>query len=81
MADKPNILVIWDDDIGIANLSCYSRGLMGYLYHNYIALAASVIIVPFLETFKEFPPRQKPGSFSLGQALQRMQEVGSGSSH
>jgi arylsulfatase A-like enzyme len=28
--DKPNILVIWGDDIGIANLSCYSHGLMGY---------------------------------------------------
>ena len=30
MADKPNILVIWGDDIGISNLSCYSDGLMGY---------------------------------------------------
>jgi arylsulfatase len=27
---KPNILVIWGDDIGITNLSCYSSGLMGY---------------------------------------------------
>ena len=26
---KPNILVIWGDDIGITNLSCYSDGLMG----------------------------------------------------
>ncbi|NPC44129.1 arylsulfatase [Nocardioides sp. zg-1230] len=30
MADRPNILIIWGDDIGITNLSCYSRGLMGY---------------------------------------------------
>ena len=30
MPDKPNILVIWGDDIGITNLSCYSDGLMGY---------------------------------------------------
>jgi arylsulfatase A-like enzyme len=29
-ADRPNILVIWGDDIGISNLSCYSDGLMGY---------------------------------------------------
>ena len=28
--DKPNILVIWGDDIGITNISAYSRGLMGY---------------------------------------------------
>ncbi|WP_398471678.1 arylsulfatase [Tardiphaga sp.] len=27
---KPNILVIWGDDIGIANISTYSNGLMGY---------------------------------------------------
>ena len=27
---KPNILVIWGDDIGITNLSAYSDGLMGY---------------------------------------------------
>lgn len=26
---QPNILVIWGDDIGLSNLSCYSRGLMG----------------------------------------------------
>ena len=28
--DKPNILVIWGDDIGITNISAYSRGMMGY---------------------------------------------------
>src|ERR1700755_2144051 len=27
---KPNILVIWGDDIGIWNLSCYSGGVKGY---------------------------------------------------
>jgi len=31
---KPNILVIWGDDIGISNLSCYSDGLMGYRTPN-----------------------------------------------
>ena len=25
-AKKPSILVIWGDDIGITNLSCYSDG-------------------------------------------------------
>ena len=29
-ADKPNILVIWGDDIGIWNISRYSHGQMGY---------------------------------------------------
>jgi hypothetical protein len=27
---NPNIVVIWGDDIGITNLSCYSHGVMGY---------------------------------------------------
>ena len=31
---KPNILVLWGDDIGITNLSCYSDGLMGYRTPN-----------------------------------------------
>ncbi len=39
-AGKPNILVIWGDDIGIANLSCYSDGLMGYRTPNIDRLAA-----------------------------------------
>ena len=34
VADQPNILVIWGDDIGISNLSCYSDGLMGYRTPN-----------------------------------------------
>jgi arylsulfatase len=29
-AKKPNILVIFGDDVGIANISAYSDGLMGY---------------------------------------------------
>ena len=31
---KPNILVIWGDDIGFWNLSCYNRGMMGYRTPN-----------------------------------------------
>ena len=31
---KPNILVIWGDDIGQSNASAYSRGLMGYKTPN-----------------------------------------------
>ena len=30
MADKPNILVIFVDDIGIPQDSAYTKGLMGY---------------------------------------------------
>ncbi len=37
---KPNILVLWGDDIGISNLSCYSDGLMGYRTPNIDRIAA-----------------------------------------
>ena len=31
---KPNIVVIWGDDVGFTNLSVYSRGVMGYRTPN-----------------------------------------------
>ena len=31
---KPNILVIWGDDIGLWNISAYSRGMTGYRTPN-----------------------------------------------
>jgi hypothetical protein len=27
---KPNILILWGDDIGWFNTSCYNSGMMGY---------------------------------------------------
>ena len=33
-AGKPNILIIWGDDIGWNNPSCYHRGMMGYKTPN-----------------------------------------------
>jgi arylsulfatase len=36
---KPNILVIWGDDIGQFNISAYNRGMMGYLTPNIDRLA------------------------------------------
>src|SRR5262245_54745206 len=31
---RPNILVIWGDDVGVANVSAYSFGIMGYKTPN-----------------------------------------------
>ena len=39
-AAKPNILVIWGDDIGQFNLSAYNRGMMGYRTPNIDSIAA-----------------------------------------
>ena len=36
---KPNFLIMWGDDIGTSNLSCYSDGLMGYRTPNIDRLA------------------------------------------
>ena len=33
----------------------------------------------FLETFKDFPPRQKAASFTIDQALAKLAEAGSSS--
>ena len=51
------------------------------LDHTYIALAAQPVLTPFLETFAEFPPRQKAASFTIDQALEKMQQVASGAGH
>jgi arylsulfatase len=40
VADRVNILVIWGDDIGVSNLSCYSDGVMGYRTRNIDRIAA-----------------------------------------
>ena len=31
---QPNILILWGDDIGIWNISHFSRGMMGYRTPN-----------------------------------------------
>jgi len=49
-----------------------------FLDHDYLVLAATALVVPFLETFKEFPPRQKAASFTIDQALQKMHDAASG---
>ena len=33
-AKKPNILILWGDDIGLWNISFYNRGMMGYRTPN-----------------------------------------------
>ena len=49
-----------------------------FIDHDFIALAATAIVTPFLETFKDFPPRQKAATFTIDQALQKMNDAISG---
>jgi arylsulfatase A-like enzyme len=41
--------------------------------HLFVLVPAQQYVGQFLATFKEFPPRQKPGSFSIDDVLQSMQ--------
>jgi arylsulfatase len=45
---------------------------------GYIILAAQPIVAEFLATFKDFPPRQKAASFTIDQALAKMNEAAGG---
>jgi arylsulfatase len=36
---RPNIVIIWGDDIGQSNVSAYTRGLMGYQTPNIDSIA------------------------------------------
>ncbi len=44
---KPNILVIWGDDIGLWNISAYNMGMMGYKTPNSDRIAIARLIVSF----------------------------------
>ena len=43
-AKKPNILIIWGDDIGWFNVSAYNRGMMGYKTPNIDRIAEEGIL-------------------------------------
>jgi arylsulfatase A-like enzyme len=51
------------------------------LGNGYLVLAASLIVAEFLKTFKDFPPRQKAASFTIDQAMEKMESVASGALH
>ena len=65
-AAKPNIVVIWGDDIGISNLSCYSDGLMGYRTPNIDRLAQEGM--RFTDAYGEQSCTAGRASFITGQS-------------
>jgi len=52
-----------------------------FLRNAYLALAGQALVSEFLETFKDFPPRQKAASFTIDQALTKMSEAAAGAYH
>src|SRR5580704_14562396 len=71
MADqkKPNILVIWGDDIGYWNLSCYSRGMMGYQTPNIDRIAHEGML--FTDCYGEQSCTAGRAAFIMGQSVFR----------
>ncbi len=62
---KPNILVIFGDDIGVANVSAYSNGLMGYETPNIDRIAREGI--KFLHYYAEQSCTAGRAAFLTGQ--------------
>jgi len=66
---KPNILVIWGDDIGQSNLSCYTFGLMGYKTPNIDRIAKEGMM--FTDSYGEQSCTAGRSSFITGQSVYR----------
>jgi arylsulfatase len=66
---KPNILVIWGDDIGQSNLSCYSRGMMGYHTPNIDRVASEGML--FTDYYAEQSCTAGRSAFITGQSVFR----------
>jgi arylsulfatase len=62
---KPNVLVMWGDDIGQSNLSCYTRGVMGYRTPNIDRIAKEGMI--FTDAYAEQSCTAGRASFITGQ--------------
>jgi arylsulfatase len=66
---KPNILVIWGDDIGQSNISAYTFGVVGYQTPNIDRLAKEGMM--FTDYYSEQSCTAGRSSFILGQSVFR----------
>ena len=75
-ADKPNIVVIWGDDIGRTNISAWSKGMMGYQTPNIDRVANEG--VTFTDSYADQSCTAGRSSFTTGQSVFRtgMSKVG-----
>ncbi|MGI9341854.1 MAG: arylsulfatase [Gammaproteobacteria bacterium] len=64
--DKPNILIIWGDDIGPFNVSAYNMGMMGYKTPNIDSIARDGIV--FTDSYGENSCTAGRAAFITGQS-------------
>ena len=62
---KPNILVLWGDDVGVHNISAYNHGIMGYRTPNIDRLAREGTL--FTDSYAQQSCTAGRASFILGQ--------------
>jgi arylsulfatase A-like enzyme len=67
--DKPNILVIWGDDVGLTNISYNSRGMMGYRTPNIDRIGEEGMA--FTDYYGEQSCTAGRSSFIMGQSVFR----------
>ena len=46
--------------------------------HAFVLVPAQAYVAQHLQTYQQFPPRQKAGSFSLNQVLEKLTDAGAG---
>jgi len=68
-AKKPNILVVWGDDVGQSNISAYTRGMMGYHTPNIDRIANEGML--FTDYYGEQSCTAGRSSFIIGQSVFR----------
>jgi arylsulfatase A-like enzyme len=68
-ADKPNILVVWGDDVGQSNISTYTHGLVGYQTPNIDRIAKEGMT--FTDYYGEQSCTAGRSSFITGQSVFR----------
>ena len=66
---KPNILVIWGDDVGQSNISAFTRGLVGYRTPNIDRIAGEGMM--FTDYYGEQSCTAGRASFIMGQSVFR----------
>ncbi len=64
-ADKPNILIIWGDDVGMWNVSAYHRGMMGGSTPNIDSIAKDGMI--FMDHYAQASCTAGRAAFITGQ--------------
>ena len=68
-ADKPNILVVWGDDVGQSNISAYTHGMVGYKTPNIDRIANEGMT--FTDYYGEQSCTAGRSSFITGQSVFR----------